>query len=71
LDIVATEYWPLLKKEPFLTIFVTVQNNAAKIEVTNGNERILKTRELEYTDLQEGVWKFYLTDNVLLLPSEY
>lgn len=71
LDIIATEYWLLLKKEPFLTIFITVNDRTAKIEVTNGNERVLKTREIEYTDLQEGVWKFYLTDNVLLLPSEY
>jgi hypothetical protein len=71
LDIIATEYWPLLKNEPFLAISVTVKDEAAKIEVTDGNGRVLKVRALAYTDLQAGVWKFYLTDNVLLLPSEY
>jgi hypothetical protein len=71
LDIIATEYWLLLKKAPFLALSITVKDDAAKIEVTDGNGHILKTRELEYADLQEGVWKFYLTDNVLLLPSEY
>ncbi|NOT83762.1 MAG: hypothetical protein HOP02_03055 [Methylococcaceae bacterium] len=71
LDIIATEYWLLLKNEAFLVISVTVEGNAAKIEVSNGNGRVLKSRAIEYTDLQAGLWKFYLTDNVLLLPSEY
>ena len=70
-DIIATEYWPLLKREDFLTVFITVKESSAQIEVTNGNGCTLKTRAIAYTDLQAGVWKFYLTDNVLLLPSEY
>jgi hypothetical protein len=71
LDIIATEYWPLLKKEPFLVVSVTVKDERAKIEVADGNGHVLKMRALAYTDLQAGVWQFYLTDNVLLLPSEY
>ena len=71
LDIIATEYWPLLKRADFLTVFITVKESSAQIEVTNGNGCTLRTRAIAYTDLQAGVWKFYLTDNVLLLPSEY
>jgi hypothetical protein len=71
LDIVATEYWQLLTKQPFISICLTVKGEQANIEVTNGNNKVLKTREIKYTDMQEGDWKFFLTDNVLMLPSEY
>jgi hypothetical protein len=76
IDIVATEFFPLLRKEAFLSIRLLVARPSeterkALIEVDNGNGKILKRREIEYTDLQPGEWKFYLTDNVLLLPSEY
>jgi hypothetical protein len=29
------------------------------------------TRQVDFTDMQPGKWRFYLTDNVLLLPGEY
>jgi hypothetical protein len=75
-DLVATEFFPLLRKEAFLSIRLLVARPSeterkALIEVDNGNGKVLKRREIEYTDLQPGEWKFYLTDNVLLLPSEY
>jgi len=31
----------------------------------------LYAEKLDYTDFPAGVWKFYLIDKVLLLPSEY
>ena len=72
IDIVATEVWPLLKKQPFMTIVLAVsENDTAEITVGNGNGRVLKTRQIEDTDMQPGDWKFFLTDNVLLLPGEY
>jgi hypothetical protein len=76
LDIVATEFFPLLKKQPFLHIRLLVARpseteRSAVIEVDDGNGKILKRREIPYTDMQAGEWTFYLTDNVLLLPSEY
>jgi hypothetical protein len=71
LDIVATEFYPLLRKEPFLHIVLTVQDRQATIRVEDGNDRILREKPIEFTDLQPGEWRFYLTDNVLLLPSEY
>lgn len=71
IDKVAFEYWPLLKTQDFLSIIMTVgKDSKATITVDNGNKHVLKTSKIEYTDMQPGVWKFYLTNNVLLLPSE-
>jgi len=71
LDVVATEFFPLLKKEPFQSIKLAVEGRKAVITVENGNGKVLKRKDVEYTDMQPGTWPFYLTDNVLLLPGEY
>lgn len=71
LDIVATEYFPLLLNEPFLVITVYVENSKCKIVITDGNYIEIKSKNIDFTDLPEGKWTFYLTDNVLLLPSEH
>ena len=71
IDKVAFEYWPLLKTQYFLSIIMTVGKDfKATITVDDGNKHVLKTSKIEYTDMQSGIWKFYLTNNVLLLPSE-
>ena len=31
----------------------------------------LVEQHIEYTDFPEGKWKFYVTDGVIMLPSEY
>lgn len=71
LDILATEVYPLLKKEPFLLIRLIVQGHKAQILVDDGNDNQLWERDIEFTDCPEGEWWFYFTDNVILLPSEY
>ena len=72
IDKVAFDYWPLLKTQDFLSIRLTVdENSKATVTVDDGNNHVLKTDPIEFTDLQPGIWKFYLTDNVLLLPGEY
>ena len=72
IDIVATEYWPLLKKQPFMVIVLSVSDNStAVITVDDGNSRVFNTRQIHYTDMQPGDWRFFFTDNVLLLPGEY
>jgi hypothetical protein len=72
IDKVAFDYWPLLKTQDFLSIRLTVDvDSKATVTVDDGNSHVLKTDPIEFTDLQPGIWKFYLTDNVLLLPSEY
>ena len=71
LDIVATEFYQLQSVSPFLTITMTVKNRKAKILVTDGNSRKLKAKNITYTDCPVGEWKFFMTDNVLMVPSEY
>lgn len=71
LDVVATEFYPLLKRELFLVITVSVEDQQALIRADDGNDRVIREKTIEFTDLQPGTWRFYLTDDVLLLPSEY
>jgi hypothetical protein len=71
LDIIATEVFPLLKKEPFIHITTHVREERAWIVADDGNGSEFWHCDIQFTDLQPGTWEFYLTDNVLLLPSEY
>jgi hypothetical protein len=72
IDKIAFEYWPLLKPQDFLTITLTVgEDNKATVVVSDGNSHDLKTTAIDYTDMQPGIWTFFLTDNVLMLPTEY
>jgi hypothetical protein len=72
LDIVATEIFPLLAKEPFMLVELQVEDsNVCRIVVSDGDGNEVYTKDIDYTDCPAGLWKFYLTDNVLLLPSEY
>lgn len=72
LDIVATEIYPLKGTNPFMTVKLLSKDNKPTIVAEDGNKNVVFTRDdIEYTDCPEGVWEFFLTDNVLLLPSEY
>ena len=71
LDIVATEAFPLLKKEPFLAIKLTVANGSADISIEDGDYRTFKQKHIAHTDCPDGEYQFFLTDNVLMLTSEY
>jgi len=78
IDKVASEISPLLhrKKEYFAALTLTVSSEyTAHLRVTDGNERCLVSTDIEYTDMQPGVWKFYLINDIdhqtLLLPGEY
>lgn len=37
----------------------------------DSDQPILVRQDIGHTDFPEGLWKFYLIDGVLLLPSEY
>jgi hypothetical protein len=71
LDIVATEFYPLTQFEPFLAINMLVENGKAKIAVEDGDINLMKTKLIEHTDCPDGLYEFFLTDNVLMLTSEY
>lgn len=78
MDIIATEFLPLLSEEDYI-IFIEVtvnDDNSAVIVGTDGDKGggpiTLHTRTIEYTDLPTNSgFKFYLQDGVLMLPSEY
>jgi len=60
-----------LKNEEFLTIELKLnEDKTAKMIITDGNEKVLYTQKYEYTDAQRE-FKMFLTDNVLMLASEY
>lgn len=65
------EYAPLMREQGFLTITLVVDQTVAVITVDDGNSRILDSKHIDYTDCPAGQYKFYFTDNVFLLPSEY
>jgi len=71
LDILATELADLQEKEEFMSITLDVVDSSAKITADDGNGNVLWTRNIDFTDAEVGTWKFFLTNNVLLLPSEY
>ena len=78
MDIIATEFLPLLSEEDYI-IFIEVtvnDDNSAVIVGTDGDKGggpiTLHTRTIEYTDLPTNSgFKFYLQDGVLMLPGEY
>ena len=63
--------WKQRGPEEFFDITVISKEHKADIVVEDGNGKTLLTHKIPFTDLMEGEWKFYLTNNVLMLPSEY
>jgi hypothetical protein len=71
LDIVFSEYTSLFSVDDFLSITLFVGSLGADISVTNGDEDILATKRIQFTDCPQGEYKFFYADNVLMLTTEY
>lgn len=71
LDIVATEIFQMHASQAFLVIDLDVASDKADIRVSDGDDNQIYRRHIHFTDAPDGLWRFYLTDNVVLLPSEY
>jgi len=71
LDIVGTEIFQLREKEDFIVISMKVKEGQAVITADDGNNRVLWDRDIEYTDCPEGLWRFYLVNEVMMVPFEY
>lgn len=72
LDIVGTEVKPLTSRRSFITVDLVVKpDESCSIVVTDGNDRTLWTRDIEWTDCPAGTWRFFLQSGVLMLTSEY
>ena len=71
--------FPNIRNEEFLVVKVDVKNDQAVIRAQDGNNNYLLKREIPYTDLAEGEWKFFVENGmvgenevkVILLPSEH
>jgi hypothetical protein len=46
-------------------------DRTASLFCDDGNDNIVYTQHIEFTDFPLDEIKFYSTDNVILLPSEY
>ena len=63
---------PALKLEGFQTWDLIVSDDkTAKLQCGDGNDNVLHTEKIEFTTCPLKKIRFYLTDSVLLLPSEY
>lgn len=71
LDIIGTEFFPKYKEEDFILFRLKVSGDHMLISVEDGNNNILETKDIVFTDFQEGEWSLYLEHGVLLLPSEH
>ena len=75
LDIIATEYLPLTNRHEFqydfLSIQFVVEGGIGDICVEDGDCKVIKQKHIAHTDCPDGIYKFFLTDNVLMLTSEY
>jgi len=74
LDIVATELAPKAEQpgHEFMAIRLMVHpGGTASITADDGDGLELYKRGIQWTDCPSGTWSFYLTDNVLMLPTEY
>lgn len=67
-DIVATS---MILDQPFLSVKVISKDSKATIIYEDGNYKKLRERNYPFTDLPDGTYEFYVTDNVMLLTSEY
>jgi hypothetical protein len=71
LDIVGTELKEWARKQPFMSVHLIVKGDEAVIQADDGNGNVFYRRDIAFTDMQEGDWQFFYTDNVLMLPGEY
>lgn len=71
LDIVATEIVKYQSAEEFILIELVVTDSKAVIYCDDGNGRKFYEKAIDYTDCPVGDWKFYFTNKVLMIPSEY
>lgn len=71
LDIILTEVATLHKRHEFVSVTMIVTGSRAKIVATDGNETTLWSKKIDFTDCPEGEYRFFLTDNVFMLASEY
>lgn len=70
--IFSNQHLCVLKEQPFQVWKIKVnEDDSAKILVEDGNDNVLKSFSLEFTDFPMKEFSVWLIDTVLILPSEY
>jgi hypothetical protein len=60
-----------VNSQEFVTINCVVKDKKAVVTYEDGNDNVLFTQKYGYTDLGEGEYKFFFTNNVLMFSREY
>jgi hypothetical protein len=72
LDIIATnQMTPAVNEEDFQVWKLTVTGSKAKVVCEDGNDKVVFSQDIDFTDFPEPGITLWFTDNVILLPSEY
>ena len=75
MDAISSHLQRLPKEETFVSSKLTVDNGKARLNIEDGNNRILATQQIPYTDFPlEEIMLFACRDEkhwVIMLPSEY
>lgn len=66
-------YENAVKAEEFQawTLLIDEETSSAQLKCTDGNERVLFSKHITFTDFPLQKVQLYFTNNVLLLTSEY
>jgi hypothetical protein len=67
----AQKFNPRVKAEPFQVWKLVVSDNTGVLTCDDGNDNIVLTKEIPFTDFPLPEIKFYFTDDVILLLTEY
>jgi hypothetical protein len=67
----AQRYEPAVRDEAFQVWKLTVKDSSATLACEDGNDRVVFTKAIPFTDFPAPGVTLYCTDNVILLPSEY
>lgn len=72
-EIAFQQYHPRVKTEEFQAwvLTVDVDQSTGTLHCEDGNGRELYSKQIPYTDFPLAEIKIYVSDNVILLPSEY
>lgn len=65
------QFVPAVKRERFQVYKFTRRGDGLDLIITDGNEAVLATQNIEYSDLRVNELTLWFVDGVLLLPSEY
>jgi hypothetical protein len=72
LDIInSIQHLPKVKNEYFQTFKLTIKNNKAKVICTDGNDNVLYTQNIEYTDFPLDTITLWRVNGTIMNPSEY